>query len=82
MPKIKHCFYNYRLQNSPFRMPKTKHCFYDYRLQNSPFGLIVALFFFFFYNYVYVSLSDIHFGNAKVADELMSAGTQVAGQGT
>ena len=33
------------------------------------------------YNYVYVSLSDIHFGNAKVADELMSAGTQVVGQG-
>jgi hypothetical protein len=33
------------------------------------------------YNYVYVSLSDIHFGNAKVADELMSAGPQVVGQG-
>ena len=33
------------------------------------------------YNYVYVSLSDIHFGNAKVADELMSAGTQVVGLG-
>ena len=32
------------------------------------------------YNYVYVSLSDIHFGNAKVADELMSTGTQVVGQ--
>ena len=52
-----------------------------YSLQNSPFGLIVALFCWSMYNYVYVSLSDIHFGNAKVADELMSAGTQVVGLG-